>query len=132
MNQSYLNGCDVLGAEFGTVDDVGADFFATNQPGESFIVIRVKDIGGLVAREGGSAGALAYKAAPVTVTNAVYSKMQEEFAKGLREKGVDAEVKVMANPPRDSPIQGELVVGVALGGGVVVLGLVLKSVFGGK
>lgn len=107
--EDYLLGCDLLGG------DVGATAAPAATDGTA-VVIRVRDVGALVAAKGGAMGALFFKAAPVTATNTAYGQLAEEVASGLKAKGVEADVVVSAAPPTGPAPKSDLLTGLVLGG----------------
>lgn len=98
---TYLDGTDILG---------------------EYLVIRVKNVPELVKKQGGAAGALAYAAAPQTITAKVYDEMRSKLAEGLDQQGVDADISVVSLPPTGPAPKGELLTGIAIGAGTVGIG----------
>lgn len=105
--------------------------------GDQYIVIKVKNVGDLVKKQGGALGNLAFSLVPTTISNTVYSKMRDEFSTKLKEQGVDADVSVTATPPGGSVPAGE---GIKLGliaAGTIGVGwgawhFLLRPLFGRK
>ncbi len=91
-------------------------------PADQYVVIRVKNMGDVVRREGGALGNFAYEMTPQTIANIAYGKMRDEFKKSLADKGVDADVTLAATPPIGKPAKGELLTGVLVGAGTVGIG----------
>lgn len=60
------------------------------------ILIRVKNARALAAKEGGASGAIAATLMPETIEGVVLQKMVDQFKSSLREKGVDADVQIVA------------------------------------
>ena len=75
--------------------------------GDQYVVIKVKNVGDLVKKQGGALGNAAFGLLPQMITNTVYTKMRDEFSKKLGEQGVDAEVSVTASPPGGAVPAGE-------------------------
>ena len=119
----YLHGTDVLGAGMIPLAQAGGP-----QPA---LVIRVKNAGQLVAKEGGKPGELAFDALPGTITNFMYAKMRDEFAAKLKEQGVNADVQVTTSPPNGPPPRSEFLPGVAVGAGVTAIAFGLWKIFRG-
>lgn len=92
------------------------------------LLVRVRDVPALVRAQGGAAGGFAAQLAPQTMENLVYGKMKDEFAEKLKEKGVDADVQVVASagfvPAGSSPIWKPLAFG--LGAGLLYMVLFRK------
>ncbi len=95
--------------------------------GEQVLTIKVRNVGELVAKEGGKVGALAYGLTPQTISNMVYGKMQSELKAKLQEQGVKADVDVTYTPPSGGKSPKDLLVGVGIGVGVVGIAWLLKS-----
>jgi len=75
------------------------EIFGAAPPGPSpAIVIRVKDVTGVVKAKGGAVGSLIQQFAPATISDQVYSQMAAKMAAGLKEQGVDADVQVVDLP----------------------------------
>lgn len=131
----YIHGTDILGFSEAPIKIDGAGIIPLAQAGgpQPALVIRVKNPGALVAKEGGAAGKLAFDAAPASITGMIYSKMREEMLTKFKEKGVDADVQVTTNPPMGPPPKKEFVIGAAVGAGAVGAGWglwkLLKMVF---
>ena len=85
------------------------------EPGRA-LLIRVKNTLDLAKAQGGAAGGLAAFLVPQTIDNVVLSKMAEQFQAQLLEKGVNAEVTVVADTG-SLPVKGrkDLLTGVGLG-----------------
>lgn len=66
--------------------------------GSPAVVIRVRDIPGLIKAQGGGIGEFVQKLAPNTIQDTVYNQMAAEIMKGMKEKGVNADVQVMDLP----------------------------------
>lgn len=111
---NFLMGTDVLGS-----DVVGATTPAAQGP---FVTIHVKNAPELVAKQGGSIGSLAFGLVPQTITNKIYTEMASEIGKGMREKGVDADIKVVGNLPAVRPLSQDFTVGALIGAGGVGIG----------
>lgn len=102
----YLFGTDVL---------LGA--------GEQYLVIRVKNVGDLVAKQGGAVGKLAHTLAPQTITDKVYDEMRKEMLKEFAKQGADVDIQVTATPPMGKRAPTEFGRGALVGGvGAAVLG----------
>ena len=67
------------------------------------IVINIKNAGEVAAKEKGFIGEYAAKIVPQTVENQVYESAAESLSTALKEKGVDASVKIVANPFANTP-----------------------------
>ena len=105
MRTAHKNGLDVLGSD--TEDDVlgattpsgplGSLVPGGLLPGKKrrAIVIQINNAPQLAVAQGGTAGAWASTIAPDTIDQQVYQGAAEQLASALREKGVDATVKVM-------------------------------------
>lgn len=83
------------------------------------ILIKVRNAPQLAAAQGGAAGAVAATLVPETIENVVLDKMAEQFRSQLRQKGVDADVQVVAANLR--PPVRSFGTGVALGLGIAGL-----------
>lgn len=113
--RSYLQGTDVLGA---------------TSAGRA-VLIKVRDVPTLVRAQGGAAGALAQEFLPDTVEAKVYSEMAAEMKRGLKEKGVDADVSVVAPVGYKPAPQPDFTRGIMIGGGVVAaLASIVYAVWG--
>lgn len=98
-----------------------------------YVVIKVKNMGDVVTKQGGAMGNVAYSLTPQTISNIAYERMRDDFKKGLAEKGVDADVTITAMPPTGKPPAGELWFGVAVGASTVGMGWLLwKLIAGGR
>lgn len=82
--------------------------------GEPAIVIRLKDVGGLVKSKS-AAGGLLYNLTPGTMSTIVYGQMRDKLAGGLKDEGVDADVQITTSPPSGPPPKSEFGRGAALG-----------------
>lgn len=86
---------------------------------DQWVTIKVNNVENLVKQQGGAAGEIAFKLAPQTVSNTVYSKLKDQLAAALKEKGVEADVTITSSPATGAPAKGELLTGLALGAGGV-------------
>jgi hypothetical protein len=108
--EKHTHGLDVLGADFETSEvDTSEDISTPDDfvlgalvpggllPGKKrrAIVIQINNAPQLAVAQGGTAGAWASTIAPDTIDQQVYQGAAEQLAGALREKGVDATVKVM-------------------------------------
>lgn len=98
---------------------VGTDSIPSG-PGP-FVTVHVRDVPALVKAQGGAIGELVVRLAPQAIENQVYEKMATQIAAGMKDKGVDAEVKIVTNPHALSslPSRSDFVTGMALGAGSV-------------
>jgi hypothetical protein len=105
MRSTHTRGLDVLGSD-AEDDSVGATTpsgpLSSLLPGgllpgkkKRAIVIQINNAPQIAASQGGTAGAWASTIAPDTIDQQVYQGAAEQLAGALREKGVDATVKVM-------------------------------------
>ncbi len=121
----YLDGIDQI---------VGASLPA--DPNGPFLVLHVKNVGALVAKQGGAMGALAQQLVPSTITNQVYSEMAKKIGAGMKAEGVDADISVMSNKPAVGGAPQDFTIGAVSGvlGAGVVYGLVrlVKHFIGGR
>lgn len=106
--RSYLDGMDaVIGAE------------ATPHRG---VLITVRDVPALVRAQGGNTGAFVDQLVPDTIEATVYQQMAAEITAGMKDKGVDADVKVVS-PAGYKPARGpEFKRGVVVGAGAIGVG----------
>lgn len=122
MAEDYFIGTDVLGAEDALSIEFSGEQFpnlvGAADPGP-FVVIHVKDPAALVAAQGGATGSAAFGLVPQTITSTIYSRMRDEIAKGMQEKGVDADVRVVDNRPPGGPGSSDFLVGSVVGAAVV-------------
>jgi hypothetical protein len=96
------------------------------------IVIRVKNVAGLVESKGGKTGAFAYQLVPQTISRKVYNEMAAKLKSGFKDQGVDADISVVATAPSVKRSMPDIYVGMALGAGVIGIGWLLsKYVFKG-
>ena len=89
------------------------------------LVIKVKNIAEVVAKQGGAAGKLAQQLAPLTIANTVYNAMKDKMAAGFAEQGVVADIAITSSVPTAKPTKGEFLAGVVVGGvgvGAVAVG----------
>jgi hypothetical protein len=112
---SYLRGTFMLGAMFPWQP----------QPGDQYLVVHVKNAADVVRKQKGAAGSTFYSVAPAAVTGEVYKKIIDELQKGFREKGVDADLQILSQPPQGETPRRDLTTGVALGVGAVGIGWLL-------
>ena len=130
MNR-YLHGADII---VGTYKDevidaeVGASL-AQGPMSSRALLIKVKDVAGLVRAQGGATGAVAFALTPDTIENTVYEKMKDELSKGLKEKNVSADVTVV-QPAGFQPAVSAYLRGAVLGAGVIGIGWGLFKLFG--
>lgn len=96
---------------------IGSDIIGAPVSGRA-ILIQVRDVPALVQAQGGSSGSLVQKLVPDTIEATVYRKMAQEMANGLREKGVDADVRVVSpvgfKPARNGEFSRGVIAGVGL------------------
>ncbi len=95
------------------------------------VLITVRDVPALIRAQGGNAGAFIDRYLPDTLETTVYSKMAAEIASGMKDKSVDADVRLVA-PVGYKPAQTpDFFWGVTVGvGGVGVGWLLWKLVRG--
>ncbi len=100
------------------------------------VVITIKNVDDLVAKQGGATGANLYKLTPNFVTNMVYDKLRQKLDEGLKAQGALADVKVVSTAPKGAPPKSEFTTGIAIGAGAVGVGWLLfklgRVVFGRK
>lgn len=60
------------------------------------VLVQVRNVPALIKAQGGRTGSFIDSLVPDTMEATVYSKMADEIAAGMKEKGVDADVKVVA------------------------------------
>lgn len=87
--------------------------------GDQALVIRVKNVPELVAKEGGATGKLVHSLVPQTIANTVYDKMAAEMRAKFKEKGVDADVEVTYAPPAVGRSPKDFFVGAGVGAGLI-------------
>ena len=91
-----------------------------------FVTIHLRDIAGTAAKEGGAAGALAARLAPKTVEARAYDQMREQILKNFTDRGVAADVAVVATVPPGGPLRSvDFYTGLAVGAGTVGIGALL-------
>ena len=123
----YIHGVDILGGEY-----VGAVIPLAQASGpQPALVIRVKNAGELVKKQGGATGSLVFDAVPGAITNVIYGKMRDEFAKKLKEQGVDADVTVSTSPPNGPAPRSDFLPGMAVGAVTVGIGVGLWKLLRG-
>lgn len=83
--------------------------------GAPALVIRYTNVEKLVKDKGGAAGGLAFRAAPQTITNKVYSETASAMRKKFAEEGAEVDVQVVDPAPSGTPRRGDLVTGLLLG-----------------
>ena len=119
----------------GTFDDVAGDVIGGAMSANRSILIKVRNVPELVRKQGGALGGLAAGLVPETINATVYDKMAAELLKGLTEKGVDADVKVVEptgfQAAGGSPIWKPLAMGLG-GAGLLMLGWKIVGLFGKK
>ena len=123
--RQYIDGCEVLGAGFGSASTQSPDV-------GPFVTIHVNDIAGLVKAQGGSTGALAQSILPKTIEKTVYDQLSAQIASGLKDKGVNADVRVVSNAPPGKVLSGEFLVSASIGAGAVGLIWLVKHFLGRK
>jgi hypothetical protein len=81
------------------------------------LLVRVRNVPQLVAKQGGLPGAVAAKLVPNTIEAVVLTKMAEQMRPTLHEKGVEADVQVVttATLPR---FRDGLLLGLGAAGGL--------------
>jgi hypothetical protein len=93
------------------------------------VLITVRDIPALVKAQGGGAAALVNRIVPDTIEETVYDKMVADITGAMKQKGVDADVKVVSpmgyQPARSSCFLVGALVGV---GATIALGLLAHFV----
>lgn len=118
--RGYLQGVDaVLGAT--AAGRKGGQVVGAAPSGRG-VLITVKDVPALVRAQGGATGALAQRFLPDTIENTVYQQMAAEIASGMKDKGVDADVKIVSPvgfKPASTP---EFTRGAFVGAGAVGIG----------
>lgn len=107
--REYLKGVDVV---------IGAD----HTPPRRGVLITVRDVPALVKKQGGYSGALVDQLVPDTIESTVYSQMAAEIASGMKDKGVDADVKVVS-PVNFKPAVRPEVRGMVIGAAGLGVGL---------
>lgn len=109
------------------IDAIGAE---PALPPGPYVVIHVNNIPALVKAQGGASGELVARLAPETIQAKVYNDMASEMVKGLKAQGVDATVVVANSLPgvTTQKLSGEILLGLGIGGGIVGLAWVAKSV----
>lgn len=96
---------------------------------DPYVAIRLRNVGDVVAKQGGTFGNIAFSAAPQTITNEVYSKIRDKVAAALSAEGVDADVGVFTLPGGKPGASSDLGRGILFGAALVVAGLfVYKAV----
>ncbi len=90
-----------------------------------YLVIKVKNMADVIAKQGGALGNFGYSLTPQTMANFVYGQMAGQFKQKMAAEGVDADVAVTADPPTHKPPSGGVLVGAAVGVGAVGLGALL-------
>lgn len=110
----YFTGCDVLGA--------GIQLPGVPVQQGPYVTIHVNNIPDLVKQQGGGAGAFALNFVPKTIESTVYGKIAEEVSRGFKDKGVNAEVKVVQNAPPGGPFKRDFLTGVGVGAATFGLG----------
>ncbi len=124
MSEEDIFGSDVIGGDFGNFE---AEIFGATMPqpqpqqqgGGPFVTIHVKDIPALVKAKGGSIGGLVAGLLPQTIEAKVYGDMATQIAKGMKDQGVDAEVKVVTAVPFGGPFKRDFLIGATVGAGMV-------------
>lgn len=101
---------------------------------DPYLTIKVKNPDELVQKQGGSVGGLAYKVAPDTITQKIYSEMAKQMGTEFSKQGVKAEIKILdGTPSGKKPPAGEFIrgaaVGTVVGGGIVGIGLLFYRLF---
>ena len=107
-SMTYPSGYEILG---------GAD--------DLVVVVRLRNLRVLVAREGGALGKLAYNVAPETVSAMSLKKVRDKLIEGFGKEGADADVQVLSTAPIGGPPKAEFLTGAAIGGATVVGGFLL-------
>lgn len=79
------------------------------------LVVKLRDLQGTVAKQGGAAGAAAFALAPATVAGHAYEVMKTQMADGFRQKGVDVDISVVTTAPNTPAPPGELLTGIGIG-----------------
>lgn len=108
------------------IDVLGADVFDDHEVVggiDRILTVKVKDPIGVAKREGGSLASAAATAFPEVIESEVYRKLAAEIETALKQKKVDAEVKVLDTRPAGTPAKSFFVEGLAVGavaGGVTV------------
>lgn len=108
MNR-YLTGSEILGA-------------GLPQGGQQYVLVKLKNLSGLVKSQAGASGALALKLVPNTITNTVYTTLQQKLIDGFKEQGVDADVTVVSTPPTNGQPPSDLLQGMVGGAALVGIG----------
>lgn len=86
-----------------------------------FVVVHVRDVPAVAKSQGGSIGALVQSLAPQAVEKMVYQKMVDQIASGMKDKGVDADVRVVSSiAPGSAPLPAsDFWKGAAVGAGAI-------------
>ncbi|MDO8681563.1 MAG: hypothetical protein Q7R30_23865 [Acidobacteriota bacterium] len=116
----YLDGTAVLGL----FEPTGglASVPSTSTPPTQYIVFTVKNLPEVVAKEGGSAGAVAFKAVPQTIENMAYGKIRDELKTEFGKKGVNIDVQTTYVKPVGGRPPNDLLVGATMGAASVGVG----------
>lgn len=118
MRNLYAAGRDLLGAS------------AAERKG---VVIKIKDVGALVAAQKKGVGAAAFAILPETVTDAVYAEVVKGIKDAMKEKNVDAIVEVRDVSGLPAAATSNILRDVALVLGTLAAGITIgKFVLGGR
>ena len=92
------------------------------------LLVQVRNIPELVARQGGAPGAAVQALAPRTIANKVYTEMQKRMTSEFAKQGVDVDVRVVASAQDfGPPPRGEFLTGAAVGASAVGFAWVVKA-----
>jgi hypothetical protein len=128
---SYVMGVDeeILGAS--SAGRKGGPLVGAALGSGRSVLITVRDVPALIRAQGGNAGALIDRFVPDTLESTVYSKMAAKIASGMKDEGVDADVRVVAPTGYKPAPTPDFFRGVLVGAGSVGAGwLVWKLIRG--
>lgn len=112
----FAMGLDHLGADLGT---------------DRALVVKIKNLESVVEAQGGALGKLAANLAPTMISDQAYNTMKQQLLDGFKDKGVDADVQIVAasNVPSGAPPKSDFLNGALVGaGGTVALVAVWKLI----
>lgn len=109
----YYIGTDILGSSTHEDQIVGA---TTPEPGGGpFVTVHFKNVADVVRAKAGAVGGLLAGLAPDTIAAKVYGETAKKIADGMKQEGIDAEVKVVTTRPSGGPFGKDFLVGGAVG-----------------